>query len=84
MLHCRHLEDHGQKSKDKRVFLLGNASPINLSVGTGNPIPIMDLGLGLQACCAARHLKKDNGLLVEIQPVPRDIDVMISEKMLAL
>ena len=69
---------------DKRVFLLGNADPINLSVGTGNPIPIMDLGLGLQACCAARHLQPDNGLPVEIQPVPRDIDVMVSKKMLAL
>ena len=68
----------------KRVFLLGNASPINLSVGTGNPIPIMDLGLGLQASCAARHLKKDNGLPIEVQPVPRDIDEMISIKMLSL
>lgn len=68
----------------KRAFLLGDASPINLSVGTGNPIPIMDLGLGLQACCAARHLQPDNGLPCAIQPVPRDIDVFISRKMLAL
>lgn len=71
------------KYGEKRVFLLGNASPINLSVGTGNPIPIMDLGLGLQAMCAARHLQRDNGLPCEIQPVPRDIDVIVSEKMLS-
>lgn len=68
----------------KKIFLLGGANPVNLSVGTGNPIPIIDLGLGLQACCAARLLQKDHGLPPGMQPVPRDIDEYISKKMLLL
>jgi S-adenosylhomocysteine hydrolase len=35
---------------EKSLFLFEQASPLNLTAGDGNPIEIMDLGLGLQAC----------------------------------
>ena len=52
--------------------------------GTGNPIAIMDLGLGLQACCAERLAKTNHGLADGIQAVPRDIDEAVSRMMLKL
>ncbi|MBO4394408.1 MAG: hypothetical protein J5800_08700, partial [Spirochaetales bacterium] len=66
----------------KKVFILENANPVNLSAGTGNPIEIMDLGLGLQACCAARLADMNNKLDCAVQAVPKDIDEFVSYKML--
>lgn len=70
---------------DKECYLVANASPINLACGDGNPIEIMDLGLGLQSASAIRYFENEakhlkNGL----QSVPNDIDKFISEKMLKI
>ena len=67
---------------DKKIFLLENASPLNLSAGDGNPISIMDLGLALQACCGARHATDGSQLHNGVQPVPQDIDCFVSRQML--
>lgn len=67
---------------EKRVFLLENANPLNLSAGDGNPIAIMDLGLGLQAACGARLATDRSGLVNGVQPVPVDIERFISRRML--
>lgn len=64
---------------DSQVFLLQNASPLNLSAADGNPIEIMDLGLGLQAACAYRLATDPAGLENGMQPVPEDINKMISQ-----
>lgn len=69
---------------DKSIFILENASPLNLSAGDGNPISIMDLGLGLQAVCAQRLTERENGLCSGPQAVPKDIDDEISRAMLKL
>ena len=63
---------------EKRAFLLENASPLNLSAGDGNPIEIMDLGLGLQAACAYRLATSPVGLENGMQTVPEDINERIS------
>lgn len=39
---------HGYTVKGKRLYLLQNANPLNLSAGGGNPIEIMELGYALQ------------------------------------
>lgn len=62
-----------------KVFLLQNASPLNLSAADGNPIEIMDLGLGLQAACAYRMATEPEGLDNGMQAVPEDINNMISQ-----
>lgn len=69
---------------DTSVFLLENASPINLAAGDGNPIEIMDLGLGLQSASAIRILEENNQLKKGLQPVPEDIDIEISKNMMTI
>ncbi len=70
--------------RDKRVFLLEEANPLNLSAGDGNPIEIMDLGLSLQALCGARIATDHSQLITGVQPVPRDIDCLVSRQMINL
>lgn len=68
--------------RDKRAFLLEEANPLNLSAGDGNPIEIMDLGLSLQALCGARIATDRSQLINGVQPVPRDIDCLVSRQMI--
>jgi adenosylhomocysteinase len=63
---------------DKTVYLLENASPLNLSAADGNPIEIMDIGLGLQASCARRLALEAHRLPSGLQTVPQDINDTIS------
>lgn len=71
---------------DKKIFLLENATPLNLSAADGNPIEIMDIGLALQSLSAIRLLNdysKDNKTLIKgLQPVPFDIDELVAKNML--
>lgn len=66
----------------KKAFLLEYANPLNLSAGDGNPIEIMDLGLGLQALCASRLATDRSALLCGMQPVPLDIVELVSRRMI--
>ena len=68
--------------KDKNIFLIQNANPINLASADGNPVEIMDLGLGLQAESAQRIIENSESLEKGIQPVPGDIEEFICSKML--
>lgn len=61
----------------KKIFLLEHASPLNLSAGDGNPIEIMDIGLGLQSASAKRIISGSGGLVNGMQTVPDDINEMI-------
>lgn len=67
------------KFHDKKVFILENAHPLNLSAADGNPIEIMDLGLGLQSASAHRIIANAKSLPVGMQPVPDDIVSEISK-----
>ena len=58
--------------------------PLNLSAGDGNPIPIMDLGLGLQASCGALLASGKHNLHNGVQPIPREIDCFVSRRMLQI
>lgn len=61
----------------KKIFLLEHASPLNLSAGDGNPIEIMDIGLGLQSASAKWIISGAGGLVNGMQTVPDDINEMI-------
>ncbi len=67
----------------KSIYLLHNASPLNLAGADGNPIEIMDLGLGLQSYSAYRIVTGAETLQPGMQPVPQDIDSRISGLFLA-
>lgn len=60
----------------KRINLLAGAAPLNLAAGDGNPIEIMDLGLGLQTLSAIRLLDRD--LDNEMMIVPEEITEEVS------
>lgn len=63
---------------DKHVFLLEEASPLNLSAGDGNPIEIMDIGLALQSASAHLIVSGGEGLVPGMQTVPKTINEMVS------
>jgi adenosylhomocysteinase len=64
---------------EKSIYLLHEASPLNLAGADGNPIEIMDLGLGLQSYSAYRIVTRAETLQGGMQPVPQDIDSKISK-----
>lgn len=55
---------------DKDIFIINDANPINLSSGDGNPIEIMDLGLGLQTV-SAMEIVSDKSLKNGLQDLSR-------------
>ncbi len=59
---------------DKVIFLLNNANLLNLAAADGNPIEIMDMGLGLQSLCAETLVKKHYLLKKGVQPIPDSIN----------
>ncbi|MGI6578781.1 MAG: adenosylhomocysteinase [Saccharofermentanales bacterium] len=63
---------------NKTVYLLQKAHPLNLSAADGNPIEIMDLGLGLQSACARLIVQDHAKLPAGLQTVPDNINHMIS------
>jgi len=69
---------------DRFVYLLQNANPLNLSAADGNPIEIMDMGLGLQASCARHIASGANNLVNGLQVVPDYINDEICRASLKL
>lgn len=66
----------------KKIHIIENAVPLNLSAADGNAIEVMDIGFGLQAAAARKQII-DNTLLIKgMQAVPEDIDILVSEKAL--
>lgn len=63
---------------EKSIYLLHQANPLNLAGADGNPIEIMDLGLGLQSYSAYRIVTGAKTLQPGMQPVPDDINASIS------
>ncbi len=63
----------------KSILLLENAAPLNLSAGDGNPIEIMDLGLGLQTLSAIEIVNHNPTLHNGLQPVPYQITQDVSK-----
>lgn len=57
----------------KKLFLLQNANPLNLSSGAGNPIEIMELGYALQLL-SLEEIKHNSNLKNGIQELPKSIN----------
>lgn len=69
----------------KHLFLLTKANLINLAAADGNPIEIMDMGLGIQALCAAAVVsRRGGGLAAGLQAVPHSINTSLARLCLPL
>lgn len=68
--------------ENKKIYILHQAAPMNLAGAVGNPIEIMDLGLGLQSYSAKRIIENRESLPLGTAPVPSDITNLICREML--
>jgi adenosylhomocysteinase len=58
----------------KQLYLLGEGRLINLAAAEGHPASVMDMSFANQALCAEYMVKKGNGLVPRVYPVPLDVD----------
>ena len=69
----------------KRVYLLGEGRLVNLAVGQGHPVEIMDMSFAIQAGCAERVITHKDELQPKVYDVPSDMDDKVARlKMKAL
>ncbi len=57
----------------RRLYLLGEGRLVNLALGDGHPVEIMDLSFALQAL-TLEHLVRAPALAADVYPVPAAID----------
>ncbi len=69
----------------KHVYLLGEGRLVNLAVGQGHPVEIMDMSFAIQAGCAERVITLKDELLPKVYDVPPELDEKVARlKMKAL
>ena len=57
----------------RRLYVLGEGRLVNLALGDGHPVEIMDISFAIQAL-TLRHLVQSAPLAPDLYPVPPDID----------
>jgi adenosylhomocysteinase len=74
----------GYRFPDGRtVYLLGEGELVNLALGDGHPVEIMDVSFALQALCAEHLARHGQALAPEVHRVPREIDNEVARLFLA-
>ncbi|RLC73973.1 MAG: adenosylhomocysteinase [Chloroflexi bacterium] len=58
----------------KKVYLLGEGRLVNLAVGQGHPVEIMDMSFAIQAGCAERVVTHREQLEPKVYDVPSEMD----------
>ena len=71
------------KFADKKVYVLQNGNPLNLSSGSGNPIEIMELGYALQLL-SLEEIVKNKNLEKGVQNLPETINQKAAKMVLDL
>jgi len=72
-----YVEEYKLKS-GKRVYLLGEGRLVNLAVGQGHPVEIMDMSFAIQAGCAERLVTHQKELKAKVYDVPAEMDEMVA------
>ncbi len=62
----------------KRVYLLGEGRLVNLAVGQGHPVEIMDMSFAIQAGCAERLVTRRHDLEPKVYDVPSELDDIVA------
>jgi adenosylhomocysteinase len=70
----REYVDEYRLPNGKRVYLLGEGRLVNLAVGQGHPVEIMDMSFAIQAGCAERLVTHRKELKPHVYDVPEDLD----------
>lgn len=72
-----HVEEYRLKN-GKRVYLLGEGRLVNLAVGQGHPVEIMDMSFAIQAGCAERLVTHRKELEPKVYDVPPEMDELVA------
>jgi adenosylhomocysteinase len=62
----------------RRIDVLGEGRLVNLAVGQGHPVEIMDLSFALQALSIEHIVKHREELSPGVHPIPREVDEMVA------
>jgi adenosylhomocysteinase len=62
----------------RRVDVLAAGRLVNLAVGQGHPVEIMDMSFALQALSVEHIVKHREGLIPGVHPVPREVDQAVA------
>ena len=66
----------------RRIYLLGEGRLVNLVVGDGHPVEIMDISFAIQAL-TLRHIVKNGPFSPGVYSVPAEIDTQVARMKLA-
>lgn len=66
----------------RRLYLLAEGRLVNLALGDGHPVEIMDISFALQAL-TLRHVAQSAPLSPDVYPVPQEIDERVARMKLA-
>ena len=67
----------------RRIFLLAEGRLVNLAVGQGHPVEIMDMSFSIQALCAGYLAENHESLRPGVHSVPQEIDEKVAHLRLA-
>lgn len=65
--------------KGKKLYLLGEGRLVNLAIGQGHPVEIMDMSFAIQALTAEYIAKNHEALNPKVYSVPEEIDALVAQ-----
>lgn len=74
----RGLVDEYQLKNGKKVYLLGEGRLVNLAVGQGHPVEIMDMSFAIQALCAEHVALHHETMKPGVYDVPAELDDLVA------
>ncbi len=74
----RELVDEYTLKNGKKVYLLGEGRLVNLAVGQGHPVEIMDMSFAIQALCADQIATRHAELEPKVYDVPPELDDLVA------
>jgi adenosylhomocysteinase len=63
----------------RKIYLLGEGRLVNLAVGQGHPVEIMDMSFAIQAACAEHIAVHHKNLEPKVYDVPPEIDDKVAK-----
>lgn len=67
----------------RMLYLLGKGELVNLALGDGHPVEIMDISFALQALSLEYLARHEGALPAQVHPVPAEIDAQVGQMVLS-